>query len=202
MEIEEAGRLGLLCERLLAVHVVGADAGGIQLLLRHRVVVVWCPTSNEWLLGRTAPSDLLGAARVVLGSDSLLTADGTLLDEIRAARARGVLSDDRLLDGVGRSAAEALAVPHPRIAPGARADFVVFAQPVLEATAADVELVVIAGVPRLASPHYATLFERAGGPYESLTVHRTSKLVCAPLASIASRIVDEWPECARIFAAR
>jgi imidazolonepropionase-like amidohydrolase len=89
---------------------------------------------------------------VLLGSDSRLTAAGDLLDELRAARALGSLGDDRLLDAVGATAARRLGIAAPSLEIGAAADLAVFRRPPLEASAADVALVVAGGVVRVADP--------------------------------------------------
>jgi len=150
-EVRDLERLGYLDDRLLAVHVVGADANGIARLRAAGAAIVWCPTSNEYLLGRTAPRELLAPGiDVLLGSDSLLSADGDLLDELRAARRIGHLDDARLLDAVGATAARRLRLPPPTLATGSPADLAVFRRPVLEATAEDVALVVVGGEIRVA----------------------------------------------------
>ena len=152
-EVRGLDRLGYLDDRLLAVHCVGADEDGIRRLRASGAAVVWCPTSNAYLLGRTAPAELLAPGiDVLLGSDSLLSADGDLLDELRAARRIGHLDDARLLDAVGATAARRLRLPEPSLAPGAPADLAVFRKPVLEATADDVALVIAAGEIRVADP--------------------------------------------------
>ena len=152
-EVRELERRGLLDRDLLAVHVVGADADGIARLRSSGAAVVWCPSSNLFLFGRTAPRELLAPGiDVLLGSDSLLTGEGTLVDEIRVARSLGLLSDERLLDAVGATAARRLGLPAPSLAPSARADLAVFRRPVLAATPADVALVMVGGVPRVLDP--------------------------------------------------
>ncbi|MFL5540698.1 MAG: amidohydrolase family protein [Longimicrobiaceae bacterium] len=146
-ELRDLDRLGYLDDRLHAVHCVGADVDGIHRLRASGAAVVWCPTSNHYLLGRTAPPELLAPGiDVLLGSDSLLTADGDLLDELRAARRLGHLDDARLLDAVGATAARRLRLPAPSLAPGSPADLAAFRKPVLEATAEDVALVMVGGV--------------------------------------------------------
>ena len=93
---------------LLAVHAVGVDDAGIALLRERGAAIVWCPSSNHFLFGRTAPAALLAPGiDVLLGSDSHLTADGSLLHELRCAREIGLVDDDRLLDAVGVVAARA-----------------------------------------------------------------------------------------------
>jgi cytosine/adenosine deaminase-related metal-dependent hydrolase len=152
-EVRALDRLGLLTPDLLAVHVVGPDDDGIRRLRSSGAAVVWCPTSNLFLFGHTAPPALLAPGMdVLVGSDSLLTGDGDLLDELRAAREVGHLSDERLTDAVGPLAARRLALPPPSLAIGAPADLAVFRRPLLESTAADVALTVVAGIPRVADP--------------------------------------------------
>jgi hypothetical protein len=89
---------------------------------------------------------------VLLGSDSLLSGAGTLLDELRIARAAGLLSDERLADAVGKTAARRFGIAPPSLEPGERADIVVLTRPLLRASAEDVELVVAGGIPRVARP--------------------------------------------------
>ncbi|MDB4948426.1 MAG: hypothetical protein JWM27_1075 [Gemmatimonadetes bacterium] len=155
-EVRELERRGLLTADLLAVHAVGPDADGIERIRRSGAAVVWCPTSNAFLFGRTAPAALLAPGiDVLLGSDSRLTGDGDLLDELRAARHLGLLADDRLLDAVGSVAARRLAIRRPSLEIGSPADLAVFRRPVLDASAADVALVVANGVLRVLDPALA-----------------------------------------------
>lgn len=157
-EIGELDALGALAGDLMVVHVVGVDAPGVDRLREAGVAIVWCPTSNLFLFGRTVPTELLApGADVLLGTDSLLTGEGTLLDELRRARSLGLLSDQRLLDAVGRTAARRLGLAEPSLAVGAPADLAVFRRPVLEAAAADVAAVFVGGVPRVLDPALAPL---------------------------------------------
>jgi cytosine/adenosine deaminase-related metal-dependent hydrolase len=149
-EVRELGPLGLLTPDLLAVHVVGADPDGVSRLRASGAAIVWCPSSNLHLFGRTAPPELLAPGiDVLLGSDSLLTGAGNLLDELHLAREVGYLSDERLLDAVGAVAARRLGLPAPSLEPSAPADLVVLRRPVLEARAKDVALVMVGGAVRL-----------------------------------------------------
>ncbi len=151
-EVRTAAGLGLLNARLLAVHMVGADADGIARTRGSGGAIVWCPTSNHFLFGRTAPEALLAEGiDVLLGTDSLLTGAGDLLDELRAARG-GALSDARLLDGVGGLAARRLGLAPPSLHVSARADLIVSRRPLLDATASDIALVMAAGALRVLDP--------------------------------------------------
>lgn len=152
-EVRELARRGFLDESLLAVHVVGADADGIARLRASEGAIVWCPSSNLFLFGRTASPLLLAeGVDVLLGSDSRLTADGSLLDELRVARGRSCLSDQRLEAAVGATAARRLGVPLPSLDVGARADLAVFRRPLLEARERDVAFVAVNGEPRVVDP--------------------------------------------------
>jgi cytosine/adenosine deaminase-related metal-dependent hydrolase len=157
-EVRALDQLGLLDSRLLAVHVVGADDEGIRRLRLAGAACLWCPTSNLFLFGQTSPRELLAPGiDVLLGSDSLLTADGDLLDELRAARSLRLIDDDRLRAAVGPTAARRLGLRHPSLEPGAPADLVVLRRPLLEASAHDVALVLVGGDLRLIAPGVAGL---------------------------------------------
>ena len=152
-EVRALDARGLLTRNLLAVHAVGVDARGIQRLRSVGAAVVWCPTSNRFLFGRTAPAELLAPGiDVLLGSDSLLTADGSLLRELYVARRLGLLSRERLCDAVGITAARRLGVDPPSLEVGARADVVVLRRPLLDALEPDVAVVVAGGALRVVDP--------------------------------------------------
>ena len=162
-EVTTVARAGLLDRHLLAVHLVGPDDEGAERFRRSGAALVWCPSSNHFLFGRTAPRSLFaGDTDVLLGSDSLLTGQGDLLDEIRFARATGSLDDERLEHAVGSLPAQRLGLAAPVLEPGAPADFVLLAAPLLDATVRDVRLVVAAGVPRVAAAGAARQLDRAG----------------------------------------
>jgi cytosine/adenosine deaminase-related metal-dependent hydrolase len=200
VEIAEADRLGLFEEPLIPVHLVGADEAGIEILQRAGVPFVWCPSSNLFLFGRTAPRELVGSGLpVLLGSDSLLTAAGTLLDELRVARALGYVADGSLEDAVGVTAARSLGLAAPTLDPPGAADLVFLSRPLFDARACDVALVLVGGVPRFGDRRFAGLFERCAVPTETLVVGGVEKLVVEPLGSVARLVCALSPECQRIF---
>lgn len=152
-QVDALDRMGLLSPRLIAVHGPGMDQSGIARFRRSGAALVWCPSSNLFLFGRTAPPGLLAeGVDVLLGSDSLLTGEGDLLDELRLARGFGHLSGSRLEAAVGAVAARRFGLAAPSLRPGAPADIVVLTRPLLEARAADVALVLVGGIPRVARP--------------------------------------------------
>lgn len=152
-EVRALDALGLLTPDLLAVHVVGADEDGIERLRRSGGAVVWCPTSNRFLFGAAVnPALLAPGVDLLLGSDSTLTGDGDLLDELRYARGTGLVDDARLESGVGTVAARRLSLAARSLAVGERADVAVFMRPLLECSAADVAVVVAGGELRVLDP--------------------------------------------------
>ena len=172
-EIRELDRRGFLTSDFLAVHAVGADEDGVTTLRRSGCAVIWCPSSNRFLFGRTAPAALLAEGTdVLLGTDSLLTGDGTILDEMRIARRD--MSDARILDAVGPVAARRLGVAQTSLAIGTQADIVVSRRPFLESRLEDIMLVMAGGVLRVLEPGLARAFcdRPADASFEAFSVRR------------------------------
>ena len=159
-EVHELAARGLLEPDLIAVHCVGLDKAGIARFRASGAALAWCPTSNHFLFNRTAPEALLReGVDILLGSDSRLTGVGDLLDELRHARRYGLLDEARLEAAVGATAARRLGLPKPSLEPGSPADLVLLARPMTEASAEDVALVLVGGVPCVARPDFAPLLE-------------------------------------------
>jgi cytosine/adenosine deaminase-related metal-dependent hydrolase len=79
--------LGCIRGNTLLVHALGFDAVQMARLIAAEAAVIWCPSSNVYLFGRTLdPLALSLAGRLAIGSDSRLSGARDLLDELRAAR--------------------------------------------------------------------------------------------------------------------
>jgi hypothetical protein len=90
-EVSKLDELGVLMERTVLVHAIGATVEQRDLIVERGVSIVWCPTSNLFTMGATVPKEVVCATRrLALGTDSALTAEGDMIDEIRAARERGL----------------------------------------------------------------------------------------------------------------
>ncbi|MCY2990280.1 MAG: amidohydrolase family protein [Planctomycetota bacterium] len=158
-EVEELARRGALFSRTVLVHALALSNAQIELLSRLRCSVVWCPSSNLHLFGRTAPVDqLLGRVPVALGTDSTLSGAPTMLDELGIAQATGLATAEQLLDMVTTGAAAIFGITDGRgtLAPGAPADLWLIpdrghsaAESLLDARPFDVALVTVDGEPRL-----------------------------------------------------
>jgi cytosine/adenosine deaminase-related metal-dependent hydrolase len=147
--------------RTVVVHGLGLDERGRSLLRSVGAALIWCPTSNVFLFGRTHDCKTLQSLpRVALGSDSPITAEGDLLDEIRFAAETVALPVEQLYRLVTTGAAEVLRLRSGEGAPrvGSRADFFGIrdngqspAQRLAKLSYLDVEFVVIGGQVQLAS---------------------------------------------------
>ena len=154
-EVYALDELGALNEHTVFVHGLGLDANGIALLNRRSASLVLCPSSNQFLFGRTLSQQAIGSTnRVLLGSDSPLTARGDLVDDIGLAyRQIGVPAPD-VYQMVFENSPAALGLSNGegRIRPGGTADIVAVrdsgldpAQTLVNLSAADIELVVVRG---------------------------------------------------------
>ncbi len=94
-EIFRLNEMAALDSRTILVHAVGLDRTGLALARRKGASIVWCPSSNRFLLGRTLDAGVRRSGiEIALGSDSAVTADGDLLDELRAAREYGATAEE------------------------------------------------------------------------------------------------------------
>jgi cytosine/adenosine deaminase-related metal-dependent hydrolase len=86
-EVFDLDEMDALDSRTVLTHAVGLNKRGLKLAKERGASLIWCPSSNLFLLGRTLTAGALRSGiSVALGSDSALTAEGDLLDEIRVAR--------------------------------------------------------------------------------------------------------------------
>ncbi len=108
-EIQRLDALGALDHRTVLVHAVALDRRGLDLVRARGGSLVWCPSSNIFILGRTlSRAALESGIPVALGTDSALSGAGDLLEEMRLAREVRRVSDTRLFGMVTREAARVL----------------------------------------------------------------------------------------------
>jgi len=169
-EFAQLQDLDLINGCTVLVHGLAMTPGDVQVLNRVGASLVSCPSSNRFLFLETASAEQLDSIhRLAIGSDSPLTATGDLLDELNFCSRQLQLSPERLFDCVTQAPARILRLKHGegRISPDCPAD--VFAVRTSALTSArhlaslswrDVELVVVNGCVRLASPE---ILQRSGG---------------------------------------
>ena len=108
------------------VHGVAIRPDDLDLIRKRGASLVWCPTSNLFTLGRTVSPDVLKSdIPIALGTDSALSAEGDLLDELRVASNH--VSTPRLYAMVTSEAARVLHLKsgEGRIQDGGMADLLV-----------------------------------------------------------------------------
>ena len=150
-----------LDDRTVIVHGLGLDERGKSLMRSSQAALIWCPTSNVFLFGRTHNRQTIQSLpRVALGSDSPLTSQGDLFNEIRFAHKQVGIPPDELYSLVTTRAAQALRLKNGQgtLRPGAFADLIGIrdtgsspADTLVSISARDVELVVIGSRVQLAS---------------------------------------------------
>lgn len=172
-EIAMLDQLGCLAANTVLVHGVAATTVDAQRVLDRGGALIWCPASNEFLFGKTAdvrPFD--HAARLALGSDSRLSGERDLLDELRTARATRQLGPQSLFHAVTDGAARVLRLRGAgHLMAGRPADLCAIRplssdpfETLVSASRADIRLTMIAGTPLVSDPDLALVFDgRHGG---------------------------------------
>ena len=95
-ELPRLEALGCLRPNTVIVHGIAMTRPAWQRVLEGGASLVWCPASNDFLFGRTAPSAPTWmrsgnrGGTICLGSDSRISGSRDLLDELRIAAARGI----------------------------------------------------------------------------------------------------------------
>jgi cytosine/adenosine deaminase-related metal-dependent hydrolase len=189
----EAGALG---RNTLIVHGIGLRPSDLQAMASVGASLCWCPGSNLYLYGQTAdlPTLVRAGINVTLGTDSSLSGETNLLDELRTAyrylldRVEQLPLENRsveqwLVEAVTTRAAYALLRQDRsgRIAPGYRADMLVLPdrgltpyETLLEAQMSDIALLCRAGVPVYGDERFLPLFEQSASPYSRVSVRDTA----------------------------
>jgi len=193
-ELAELDRLGCLAANSVLVHGVGLREQDIDRVIDRGAAVVWCPTSNRSLLGRSLdPRRLHAAGRLALGSDSRLSGARDLLEEMRGIAARGELDSSQLLELATSQAARILRLPlRGSLVPGAPADLVVVEDrggngidSLTGIGRSEIRAVVRGGVPRIADPDFAEWFAATGVDTVPVTLDGKPKLLAGSLADPA-----------------
>jgi len=151
-EFETLQKLGCLTGNTLLVHGVALSASQLQRLIQVGAGLIWCPTSNLKMFGRTASvADTLASGRLALGTDSRLTGACDLLQELRLAQELCDIDDAALERLVTADSAQLLRLPDSGIiSRGASADLLLLPAGMRLSTAsrADIRAVMVSGVLR------------------------------------------------------
>jgi cytosine/adenosine deaminase-related metal-dependent hydrolase len=195
-ELSRLRELGCLRENTVLVHGVALSPEDWTDARRAGAGLVWCPSSNRFLLGRTAPiagfidREPTSLSSVALGTDSRLSGARDILDELREARAAASLAPVDLLRMVTENASRLLRLREAgRIAPGVPADLLVIpplgpdpASALLELERNQIRLVTIGGRPLVGAPELSPIFTARGAATEIATLDGRARLLDRALA--------------------
>ena len=96
-EINELIRWNILKRKLIGIHGIAMDVAQAK----HFEALIWCPDSNFFLFGATAAIDKLkSATKILLGTDSNISANWNIWHHLRVARETALLTDDELINSV------------------------------------------------------------------------------------------------------
>jgi cytosine/adenosine deaminase-related metal-dependent hydrolase len=150
-EVPALDSLGVLDQRTAIIHGVALNRHSLDLMRRRRASLVWCPTSNINILGRTVSRAVLRSGiPIALATDSALSAPVDLLDELAAARR--YVPAERLYEMVTAGPARILRLAKSRDWIAVRSRLREPAEALFEGS---VSLVVTAGRIRLIAPELA-----------------------------------------------
>jgi cytosine/adenosine deaminase-related metal-dependent hydrolase/SAM-dependent methyltransferase len=203
-EIFVLHQAGALDEESVIIHGVALGEKGKALLRSSGAGLIWCPSSNVFLFGKTFSSrEIQSFPRVALGSDSPLTGQGDLLDELRFAHEFTAMPAENLYRYVTHQPARLLRLRNGEgtLRAGAWADLIAVrdngatpADTLAVLSYKDIELVLIGGKVQLASAemlHRLPRSTRAG--LQPLSVEGLVRWIRAPLDQLFEKTVANLP---------
>lgn len=194
-EFEQLRKMNVVRERTVLVHGLAMGSDEISYLNRHGASLISCPSSNYFLFHRTPLLERLrNVDRLAIGSDSPLTADGDLLDEISVCHNMLKMDPEIIFDLVTTSPASILRLRDRAgsIVPDAPADcFAVRssalppAQHLVSLRWHDVELVIVGGIVRVASDDViARLPMPLRSSLEPLSINGVTRWIDSPVSTL------------------
>jgi cytosine/adenosine deaminase-related metal-dependent hydrolase len=200
-ELPRLDALGCLRPNTIVVHGVAFSAEDCSRVVARGAGLVWCPVSNAYLFGRTAPVRTFldgshGAwGHVALGSDSRVTGSRDLLEELRAAAALMPVTAAELLRMVTTAPARMLRLPCAgSIAIGGDADLIVLppdrrdpASALLAASRSGLRLVTLGGRPVVGAPALESVFRARRVRTRPLVVDGVERIADAGLVHAIDR---------------
>jgi cytosine/adenosine deaminase-related metal-dependent hydrolase len=195
-EFDRLAAMGCIRSNTVLVHGVALGAANARRLIDAGGALIWCPSSNQFLFGATAdvrPFD--DADRLAVGSDSRLSGEGDLLDELRAAHASRQTSAESLVRAVTVNAAGILRLPDAgRLAPGVPADLAVIDalepcpyETLVASRRSDVRMTMIGGRPMVARTELAVVFEHTRTEALPVAVDGAPRLLASWIAARMAR---------------
>jgi cytosine/adenosine deaminase-related metal-dependent hydrolase/SAM-dependent methyltransferase len=203
-EVFDLHQAEALDEETIIIHGLALGKQGRALLRSARAGLIWCPSSNIFLFGRTlTTADIRAISRVAIGSDSPLTAKGDLLDELRFAYEHSDLRTEELYPCVTSRPSEMLRLKNGEgsIRAGVWADLIAVRDTGLspsdrlaELSYRDVELVLVGGRVQLASTEMTKLLPaRTLAGLQPLYIEGIVRWIRAPLEWMFKETTKQLP---------
>lgn len=201
-ELDTLDRLGCLAPNTVLVHGVALSRDASERVIAAGAGLVWCPSSNEFLFKCTADVRAFDdAERLALGSDSRLSGENDLLDEIEVAHAARQLSAEGVARTVTTGAAKLLRLGHAgRLAPGEPADLMMIRplaacpyDSLVSAGRIDVRMTMIDGKPCIGEPALSTVFAAANVAALPARVDGVARLVASWIGRHVSQMQLQEP---------
>ena len=126
-EIARLDAMGVLSDRTVLIHALGVDRDALDIVRQRGSGIVWCPSSNLSVYGCTLTERVLrSGVDIALGTDSAMTAQTDLIDEISVAGKSTPLSPEALYEMVTTNAARLLRLNDGRgkLSEGGAADLI------------------------------------------------------------------------------
>ncbi|HEY4287541.1 MAG TPA: amidohydrolase family protein [Puia sp.] len=121
-EITQLIKWNLFRRPLIGIHGVAMTEDQAA----HFQALIWCPASNYFLLGQTAPvSKLKSHLPILFGTDSTLTGPWDCWSQIRLARQEGALTDEELFQSLTSNPDAAWGLQKGTLEKGKPADLVI-----------------------------------------------------------------------------
>lgn len=200
-KLEKAEALG---ECSVLIHCLPFGPREVEKIAKAGASVVWCPTSNLHIFGKTTNIKLFMdmGVNVCLGTDFSPSGALNLLEELRFAKKlffdlyEEEISDKTLLDWITVNPAKAFKTPNiGSLKEGCSADFVVFEEDekpseisISNKSSGQIDLIVIDGSPRLASIHHKKLFSDLGIDFEIIKWEGKDKIVAGSPLSLLKQV--------------
>lgn len=201
-ELDRFARLGCLSANTVFVHGVAFSHAAADRVIGAGAGLIWCPSSNTFLFGETADVRAFDDAdRLALGSDSRLSGEGDLLDELRAAFATRQLSAEGVARTVMSGAADLLRLSDAgSVETGVPADLTIVRanascpfDTLVGASRTDVRLTMIDGQPGVGEPALSPAFEAAGVPCAPATLDGAPRVVARWIARHVTQMQLQEP---------
>lgn len=200
-EYKRLRHLGCVGKNTVLVHAVGMAPEDIQEAIALGVHFVLCPTSNRYLLGQAVTNLDYFDDCFLIGSDSRLTADGDLLDEL------SFLSRFHSLTKLFPKIMPSYASNNPPYADG---DIIVLKSEMVQSARdirrADIALILRGGIPQIGDPdmmarfpYIETLSARLDGIEKAIHVELARRIIRCRLKEPRLEILEEPTKKRKLF---